>query len=115
MLNTKEHFKQIEMDTIQQELLFTELTPEAAATVEGGRTFTYTTKNIDPGSSLNIRPTASTKFPPIGSIQRGAFFKASSGVTKGFRKLFGQAGWVSAKFTQRVTVQNSSAGPIVLT
>ena len=33
MLNTK--VKQIEMDTIQQEPLFTELTPEAAAVVEG--------------------------------------------------------------------------------
>lgn len=36
MLSTKEYFKQIEMDTIQEEALFTELTPEAAATVEGG-------------------------------------------------------------------------------
>ncbi|MFN6527830.1 hypothetical protein [Nostoc sp. ChiSLP03a] len=115
MLSTKENLKQIEMDTIQQEPLLTELTPEAAATVEGGRTLTYTTKNIDPGSSLNIRPTPSTKLRPIGSIQRGDFFEASSGITNGFRKLFGRAGWVSAKFTQRVTVQNSSAGRIVLT
>jgi hypothetical protein len=39
MLNTKEQFKQIEMDTIQQEPLFTELTPEEAAVVEGSRAF----------------------------------------------------------------------------
>ncbi|WP_298916413.1 SH3 domain-containing protein [uncultured Nostoc sp.] len=113
MLSTKENLKQIEMDTIQQEPLFTELTPEAAATVEGGAIFTYTTKNIDPGSSLNIRPTPSTKLRPIGSIQRGETFKASSSVTKGFRKLFGRAGWVAAKFTQRVL--NTSAGRIILT
>lgn len=39
MLNTKERFKQIEMDTVQQEPLFTDLTPEAAAIVEGGASF----------------------------------------------------------------------------
>ncbi|MEH2079243.1 MAG: beta/gamma crystallin-related protein [Nostoc sp.] len=41
MLSTKENLKQIEMDTIQQEPLFTELTPEAAATVEGGADIDY--------------------------------------------------------------------------
>jgi hypothetical protein len=33
MLNTKEDFKQIEMDTIQQEQLFTDVTPEQAETI----------------------------------------------------------------------------------
>ena len=36
MLNTKEYFKQIEMDTIQEEPLFVELTSEAADLVGGG-------------------------------------------------------------------------------
>lgn len=39
MLNTKDNFKQTEMDSIQQEPLFTELTPEAAAVVEGSGRF----------------------------------------------------------------------------
>lgn len=44
MLNTKENLKQIEMDTIQQEPLFTELTPEAAAVVGGSGSFGSTIK-----------------------------------------------------------------------
>lgn len=97
MLNTKEYCNQLEMDTIQQEPLFTELTPEAAATVEGG--VLYTTRGVT--TRLNIRPTASTRFNPIDSFPRGAIFDATVRITNGFRKLIGRTGWVSARFTRR--------------
>jgi hypothetical protein len=45
MLNIKEQIKSAEMETIQQEPLFTELTPEAAAIVEGG--YKYFDENVD--------------------------------------------------------------------
>ncbi|MEH2329877.1 SH3 domain-containing protein [Nostoc sp.] len=109
MLNTKENLKQIEMDTIQQELLFTELTPEAAATVEGG--LQYTTEGVT--TRLNIRERPTTKSDKIGYFLPGDVFKASANVTNGFRKLLGRAGWVSAEFTRRVL--NTSRGFIKLT
>lgn len=59
MLNTKEHFKQIEMDTIQQEPLFTELAPEAAAVVEGGLASFGADVDFDrylPTRSFSVRP-----------------------------------------------------------
>ncbi|MEH2289034.1 SH3 domain-containing protein [Nostoc sp.] len=109
MLNTKENLKQIEMDTIQQELLFTELTPEAAATVEGG--FLYTTERVT--TRLNIRERPTTKSDKIGYFLPGDVFEASAKVTNGFRKLSERAGWVSAEFTRRVL--KTSAGFIKLT
>jgi hypothetical protein len=103
MLSTKENLKQIEMDTIQQESLFTELTPEAAATVEGGATFVVSLR--DPNSRLNIRSqpntTASSKI--IGSFRNGAKINATIGTAGGFRKLIGRAGWVAARFTRLLT------------
>ncbi|BBD69334.1 hypothetical protein NIES4072_33400 [Nostoc commune NIES-4072] len=96
MLSTKENLKQIQMDTIQQEPLLTELTPEAAATVEGG--LLYTTKGVT--TRLNIRERATTKSDKIGSFRPGAVFDASAKVTNGFRKLLGRAGWVAASFTK---------------
>ncbi|WP_298916410.1 hypothetical protein [uncultured Nostoc sp.] len=109
MLNTKEHFKEIEMDTIQQEPLFTKLTPEAAATVQGGILFT----TIGVTTTLNIRNAPSLRTGKvIGSIKAGAIFDATNIVSKnGFRRLTvqtaraltGQAiGWVSRAFIRRV-------------
>ena len=63
MLNAKEYFNQIEMDTIQQEPLFTELTPEAAAVVEGGASFNSTV-NFDTlltSRAFNVRPGGTIK------------------------------------------------------
>ncbi|WP_416212214.1 SH3 domain-containing protein [Nostoc sp. DedSLP03] len=97
------------MDTIQQEPLFTELTPEAAATVEGG--LLYTTEQVT--TRLNIRERPTTKSDKIGYFLPGQVFDASAKVTNGFRKLLGRTGWVSAKFTQRVL--NTSRGFIRLT
>lgn len=69
MLNTKEYCNQLEMDTIQQEPLFTELTPEAAAVVEGGGRFDSTVEfdtsltsrsfNVRPGGTIKL--TSNTK------------------------------------------------------
>lgn len=110
MLNTKEHFKQIEMDTIQQEPLFIELTPEAAATVEGG--ILYTTVGVT--SKLNIRNLPNLRTSSvIGSLRPGQIFDATSTVRNGFRKLTAATarantigrraiGWVSTSFIRRV-------------
>ncbi|MEH2415055.1 hypothetical protein [Nostoc sp.] len=100
MLNTKEHFKQIEMDTIQQEPLLTELTPEAAATVQGGILFT----TIGVTTTLNIRNAPSIRTGKVvGSIRAGAIFDATSIVSNGFRRLTGRASrWVSRSFIRRV-------------
>ncbi|MEH1942413.1 MAG: hypothetical protein V7L01_19665 [Nostoc sp.] len=113
MLSTKENLKQIEMDTIQQEPLLTELTPEAAATVEGGLLYRVVLK--DPNSSLNVRslPNITKSSKIIDSFKNGAIINASVGTTGGFRKLIGRAGWVAQRFTQRVL--NTSAGFIKLT
>ncbi|MEH1948585.1 MAG: SH3 domain-containing protein [Nostoc sp.] len=108
MLNTKEYFKQIEMDTTQQEPLLTELTPEAAATVEGGILFRVV---VDPGSSLNIRSGPSAKSKRIGSLPNGVIFNATNIVSNGFRRLTAQLAktvtgraiaWVSNSFIRRV-------------
>lgn len=111
MLTTKEHFKQIEMDTIQQEALFTKLTPEAAATVEGGILFRV---NLDdPNSKLNIRSGPSTNSSVIGSFRNGQIFDATNIFTPTFRRLTVQAAraatggrssiaWVSRRFISRV-------------
>ncbi len=56
MLKTKEHFNQLEMDTLQQELLFTELTPDAAAVVEGGAGIDSFGSTIKFDTSLSSRP-----------------------------------------------------------
>jgi hypothetical protein len=63
MLNAKEYFNQIEMDTIQQEPLFTELTPEAAAVVEGGASFNSPVKfdNLLTSREFNVRPGGTIK------------------------------------------------------
>ena len=99
MLSTKENLKQIEMDIIQQEPLFTELTPEAAATVEGGALY-FVALN-DPNSSLNIRsrPNTTKSSKIIGSLKNGEAIDATVTKTGGFRKLIGRAGWVAARFT----------------
>ncbi len=98
MLSTKENLKQIEMDTIQQEPLLTELTPEAAATVQGGNLYFVV---VDPGSSLNIRsrPNTTKSSKIIGSLKNGEAIDATVRKTGGFRKLIGRAGWVAARFT----------------
>ncbi|MEH2079241.1 MAG: SH3 domain-containing protein [Nostoc sp.] len=83
MLSTKENLKQIEMDTIQQEPLFTELTPEAAATVEGGIKFRA---DIDSGR-LNIRSGPSTNSRKIGSFGKDETFDATSTVRGRWRRL----------------------------
>lgn len=97
MLSTKENLKQIEMDTIQQEPLLTELTPEAAATVEGG--VLYTTRNVT--TRLRIRERPNTNSRIIDSFRPGEVFDATARITDGFRKLIGKAGWVAASFTTR--------------
>ena len=101
MLTTKENLKQIEMDTIQQEPLLTELTPEAAATVEGGVLYRVVLK--DRNSSLNVRslPNTTKSSQIIRSLRNGTLINATVGITGGFRKLLGQPGWVAARFTQR--------------
>ncbi len=96
MLNTKEHFKQIEMDTIQQEPLFTELTPEAAATVEGGAW--YKVSGVNAKSSLNIRYSPSTSSKIIGSLKPKEYFETEDSAKDGFLKLRGRAGWVSVLY-----------------
>lgn len=70
MLNTK--VKQIEMDTIQQEPLFTDLKPEEASVVEGGAYFKST---VSFDASLSSR-----KFyvKPGGNIFLSATTKNSS-------------------------------------
>lgn len=97
MLNTK--VKQIEMDTIQQEPLFIELTPEAAATVEGGILFT----TVGVTSKLNIRNLPNLRTSKvIGSFKPGAIFSATDIVTNGFRRLSGKTSrWVSTSFIKR--------------
>ena len=103
MLSTKEYFKQIEMDTIQQEPLLTELTPEAAATVEGGVLYRVVLRN--PRSSLTIRERPSTNSADIGKLfnnQRVNARSQTAGSPVRFRKLIGQAGWVAASFLRRV-------------
>ena len=110
MLNTKEYFKQIEMDTIQQEPLFTELTPEAAATVEGGAW--YQVSGVKAKSSLNIRSSPTLGNNIISSYPNGAIIDATSTVRGGFRKLtkseiqrltMGRTiGWVANRFLRPV-------------
>ena len=103
MLNTKEHLKQIEMNTIQQEPLLTDLTPEAAATVEGGVLYRVVLK--DPNSSLTIRRSPTIIGRKIGSLQNGERVNAelrTFGSRERFRKLIGRAGWVAARFLVRV-------------
>lgn len=100
MLNTKENLKQIEMDTIEQELLFTKLTPEAAATVEGGVSFkTYTTKGVS--TYLNFRSGPGTNYPSIGRWYPGQFYnlQVPAIVKNGFRKLASSLNvWVSTRY-----------------
>ncbi len=102
MLSTKEYCNQLEMDTIQQEPLFTELPPEAAATVEGGvATFLFKTKGVT--SRLNIRETPSLKSRIIGfwyPDQRKRM--KTPGIFKNGFRAFGTGvrGWVSSKFVE---------------
>lgn len=65
MLSTKENLKQIEMDTIQQEPLLTELTPEASAVVQGGVIRLFRRDNINFDTLLST-PTFTVR--PGGSI-----------------------------------------------
>ncbi|MDZ7964450.1 MAG: SH3 domain-containing protein [Nostoc sp. DedSLP03] len=108
MLSTKENLKQIEMDTIQQEPLLTELTPEAAATVQGGIKF----KVVLSSGSLNARSTPRLGNNIIGSYLNGAILDATSIVRGGFRRLtvfetqkltMGRTiGWVANRYLRRV-------------
>ncbi|HYX14854.1 MAG TPA: hypothetical protein VE944_10910 [Nostoc sp.] len=103
MLSTKENLKQIEMDTIQQEPLLTELTPEAAATVEGG---ILRRVNVDRGN-LNIRSTPFIPTPSnaniIGSIPNSLTIDVTNIVRGGFRRL-------TARTTRLYTQGRSSVG-----
>lgn len=65
MLNTKEYCAQLEMETIQQEPLFTELTAEMAATVEGSGAF------VEDISFSYASPDRTNSFyvPPGGNIK----------------------------------------------
>jgi hypothetical protein len=83
MLSTKENLKQIEMDTIQQEPLLTELTPEAAATVKGGIQF----RAFVPGSTLNIRSGPRLGKNIIGFFRNGDLINATDTLRGGFRRL----------------------------
>ncbi|MGF1673791.1 MAG: hypothetical protein ACFCUV_08920 [Rivularia sp. (in: cyanobacteria)] len=83
MLNTKENLKQIEMDSIQQEPLFTELTPEAAAVVEGSGRFT------DPIRFDESDKTRTFSVPPGGTI---SLFTNTRNIPGGARNPFFSAG-----------------------
>lgn len=70
MLNNKENFNQLEMDTIQQEPLFTELAPEAAAVAEGSGGFSEKVNfdaydstqrfSVKPGGTINLTTNTSS-------------------------------------------------------
>ncbi len=75
MLNAKEHCKQIEMDTIQQEPLFTELTPEAAAVVEGGAGIGSFGANVNFDTYL---PTRSFSVRPGGDIALASYTRSGA-------------------------------------
>ena len=76
MLNTKEHFNQLEVDTIQQEPLFTDLTFEGAAVVEGGKSF-----------SNNIFFDNSTSTRTFSGVKSGGIIQLSTNTSNyGFGK-----------------------------
>lgn len=101
MLNTEGYLKQIEMDTIQQEPLFTELSSEAAATVEGGvRYGRFTTKNVT--SVLNIRRGPGTNYSIADKWLPNTVRLLQSPparIVNGFRKFSDSLNlWVSTKY-----------------
>lgn len=82
MLNIKERIESIRMDTIQQEPLFTELTPEAAAAVEGGAKANFREDvKFDffrSTRSFNVRPGGGIKlYTNTGSPPSNPSFKAA--------------------------------------
>jgi hypothetical protein len=104
MLNTKENLKQIEMDTIQQEPLFTELAPEAAATVEGGvATFLFETKNVTSRLNIRQRPSLGSRIISYWYPDQKKRMKTPPITKNGFRAFgTGVPGWVSTQFIKLV-------------
>jgi hypothetical protein len=105
MLNTKENLKQIEAYTIQQKPLFTELTPEAAATIEGGvATYLFETKNVTSRLNIRERPSLDSRIIGYWYPDQKKRMKTPPITRNGFRA-FGipnVRGWVSRNYIKLI-------------
>jgi uncharacterized protein YraI len=92
------------MNTIQHEPLFTDLTSEQAAIIEGGVFCPYTTRGVT--SHLNIRSGPGTNYRDVGNWYPGEvkLLESPAIVRNGFRKISSSRNWwVSTQYIQRTS------------
>ncbi|HEY9641909.1 MAG TPA: SH3 domain-containing protein [Coleofasciculaceae cyanobacterium] len=103
------------MNDMQQEQLFTDLTPDQASMLEGGGVSLYTTKGVN--DRLNIRSGPSTRASIVGTFFPGdiIYMELPAIVRNGFRKLSSSPRnkpmWVSTKFIQPVVKETLTPRP----
>jgi hypothetical protein len=92
------------MNTIQHEPLFTDLTSEQAAIIEGGVFCPYTTRGVT--SRLRIRSGSGTNYRIVDYWNPGEvkFLESPAIVQNGFRALNSSRNrWVSTQYIQRTS------------
>jgi hypothetical protein len=92
------------MNTIQHEPLFTDLTPEQAAIIEGGVFCPYTTRGVT--SRLNIRSGPGTNYDIVGYWYPGEvkLLESPAILKNGFQAFDSSRDqWVSTRYIQRTS------------
>jgi uncharacterized protein YraI len=93
------------MNTIEHKPLFSDLTPEQAAIIEGGVQYCpYTTRGVT--SHLNIRSGPGTNYRDVGNWYPGEvkLLESPAIVQNGFRALNSSRNrWVSTRYIQRTS------------
>ena len=92
------------MNTIEHEQLFTDLTPEQAAIIEGGVFYPYTTRGVT--SRLNIRSGPGTNYRIVGYWNPGEvkYLESPAILKNGFQAFDSSRNrWVSTQFIQRTS------------
>jgi|GEM_PF-5728047 hypothetical protein len=92
------------MNTIQHEPLFTDLTSEQAAIIEGGVFCPYTTRGVT--SHLNIRSGPGTNYRDVGNWYPGEvkYLESPPIIVNGFQAFdSSRKRWVSTRYIQRTS------------